>query len=79
MSAKKPNDGGPAFPVDFANHGAHFGMFLRDWFAGQALAGMCGHPRAMPRVGNKNLMEDARLMYRFADAMLIARAEGGDA
>lgn len=42
-----PNDGGPAFPrmshTDCYNyrHPANDGMSLRDWFAGQALAGMC--------------------------------------
>jgi hypothetical protein len=40
------NDGGPAFPVtNPAIHEAH-GMTLRDWFAGQALAGYNAHPTA---------------------------------
>lgn len=37
MSEK--NDGGPAFPRDERFLG-HNGMSLRDWFAGQALAGL---------------------------------------
>jgi len=36
------NDGGPAFPDDRWQAG----MSLRDWFAGQALAGYNAHPTA---------------------------------
>lgn len=53
------------------------GMTLRDWFAGQALAGMCGHPKALGNISDEDLLEDARLMYRLADAMIEARAKGG--
>lgn len=69
------NDGGAAFPVSvqpdfqYASHG----MTLRDWFAGQALAGMCGHPRALSQIGDQDLAEDANLLYRMADAMIAAR------
>ena len=40
-----PHDGGPAFPgfVDYRDKPS-VGMSLRDWFAGQALAGFCGNP-----------------------------------
>ena len=48
------NTGGPAFPA-----GAHFGMTLRDYFAGQALAG--------------SDTISAREAYDMADAMLAAR------
>ncbi|MCK5316271.1 MAG: hypothetical protein KAJ55_00075 [Anaerolineales bacterium] len=34
------NDGGPAFGHGDPTHGGDPGMSLRDWFAGQALAGM---------------------------------------
>lgn len=45
------------------------GMTLRDWFAGQALAGV---------LGNANIKESpdasiAKAVYRMADAMLEAR------
>lgn len=43
MSADKTNDGGPAFPVTFEHSEATSekpGMSLRDYFAGQALAGL---------------------------------------
>lgn len=38
------NDGGPAFPNNDAHGCAFPGMTLRDWFAGQALAGFMAHP-----------------------------------
>ena len=63
----------PAFPVTAGQQVYTHGMTLRDWFAGQALAGMCGHPMALARTGAKDLSEDARLAYRIADAMLAAR------
>jgi hypothetical protein len=76
MSAPTDN-GGPAFPVadtvypsGQVQHGFN-GMSLRDWFAGQALAGMLadqmreGHPK-----------DYAKNAYRFADAVLAARTEG---
>ena len=46
-------------------------MSLRDWFAGQALAGLVFILR--PDSGIKS---DAATAYRFADAMLAAREEG---
>lgn len=57
------DDGGPVFPgSDFT---------LRDWFAGQALAGKCGYS-AEQDVRIDVLTMDA---YRIADAMLAARKE----
>jgi hypothetical protein len=71
----KVKDGGPAFPCsnEQYTHGnsqsgdAWSGLSLRDWFAGQALAGLC-HPgwEADP-------VEAAPVAYRIADAMLAAR------
>lgn len=77
-------DGGPAAPT------LHFlppledggqprmaavpGMSLRDWFAGQALAGICGHMVGCnPRAGETAAQADARFAYARADAMLKAR------
>lgn len=66
------NDGGPAFPRDHRNAG-HNGMSLRDWFAGQALAGMCASaPGKFPQQTNSSVF--ALGAYEFADAMLSARA-----
>jgi hypothetical protein len=73
------NDGGPAYPQHgwtkdpevlerMRNQG---GMTLRDWFAGQALAGLLA--------SNENNMPFdvvAPLAYRHADAMLKARGGG---
>ena len=57
------NDGGPAFPVDRSH-----GMTLRDWFAGQALAGLVSY--VVEGATFENVAEDA---YKAADAMLAAR------
>jgi hypothetical protein len=81
-------DGGPAFPMPASEHsqGGHFeqyGMSLRDYFAGQALAGLtacsftyCG--------GEKITTENAtrvtsRRAYEYADAMLAAREKDNKA
>jgi len=40
MSTTPLNDGGPAFPVHCDTASSDGGMSLRDWFAGQALAGI---------------------------------------
>jgi hypothetical protein len=73
MKTESHDDGGPAFTFcipDFHGDKPHLqeGMSLRDWFAGQALAGMSGDPE---RTG---VFEDyAHDAYKFADAMLAAR------
>jgi len=72
-------DGGPAFPVEFSTAGWHsgnvnVGMSLRDWFAGQALAGMMGshalpdHPQYWDWLSGV-----AVTPYRIADKMLTER------
>ena len=49
------------------------GMSLRDYFAGQVLAGLVAYPG---REGEDNKPEHfARWSYAVADAMLIARGE----
>jgi hypothetical protein len=66
------NDGGPAFPStiqyfpDDKNANEEQGMTLRDWFAGQALAGML----IGEWLSDKGV---ATLAYEYADAMLAAR------
>ena len=77
------DDGGPAFPtrvfrdVSCSNkYGESIvkgvlidkgGMSLRDWFAGQALAGI------IARYSTDNAESDARVAYQYADAMLKLR------
>lgn len=69
------NDGGPAFPsgVTFGENGAFIyapqpGMTLREWFAGQALAGMMADPNVE---GSHAQIADC--CYAYADAMIVAR------
>jgi hypothetical protein len=73
MSAK--DNGGPAFPQnDLSSYGMgpaecnSGGMTLRDWFAGQVLAGLLVNSN--DAYTPKMAAEDA---YRYADAMLEAR------
>jgi hypothetical protein len=63
------NNGGPAFPVTLDHRGCvgAYGMFLRDYFAGQALAGL------MAVNGPISPNHDAKTCYEMADAMLEAR------
>lgn len=72
----------PAFPV-VASHTVYtHGMTLRDWFAGQALAGLCansgGPVQAVSTTGwgfiNCNMGDVAGVAYDLADAMLAARS-----
>lgn len=74
-------DGGPAFPLQpESTPEAHYlGMTLRDWFAGQALAGLLSGAtesecRQMSKLGDGDTQlgfSIAAIMY--ADAMLSAR------
>lgn len=60
----------PAFPVSpdvQTQHTDFHGMTLRDWFAGQALAGLLASEVADSA---PSFAEEA---FRFADAMLVAR------
>lgn len=75
------NDGGPAFQraVLFDQTVIEGqGMTLRDYFAGQALAGDLASQNALcgvfhNDVTNPILLERAEFFYRLADAMLQAR------
>jgi hypothetical protein len=73
------DDGGPAFPrSDYDNSDA--GMSLRDWFAGQALAGILGGGFAdtIPHDDLNGGRDAAAFAYQYADAM-IAERKGGAA
>jgi hypothetical protein len=60
------NDGGPAFPRHA--YDGHDGMSLRDWFAGQALAGLLREGIDIYGTG-----DTAVTAYKVADAMLRVR------
>ncbi|TIR34529.1 MAG: hypothetical protein E5X35_07375 [Mesorhizobium sp.] len=73
------NDGGPAFPgayLAYPKDGpcegvvvAEGGMSLRDWFAGQALAGdLAATPNCRP-----SIIGSAERAYAYADAMIAER------
>ena len=64
------NDGGPAFPFQ-DGYGRVSGMTLRDWFAGQALAGVTSSVNDEISVGQVEGI--AEIAYALADAMLRAR------
>lgn len=66
----------PAFPSPDFGHGVRTigGMTLRDYFAGQALAGLCSTLNFGSAPSDERL---AQWSYDLADAMLEARGEGG--
>jgi hypothetical protein len=80
----KVNDGGPAFPISDLeaaglqreNATGHPGMSLRDWFAGQALAGWLasyGDTHEHPATVSGGADRIADLSYQLADALLQSR------
>lgn len=75
----KTDDGGPAFPVHPESHNrsdAEYnvlsGMTLRDWFAGQALAGLLADTEV-----NSTFLNVAARCYTMADAMIESRSAHG--
>ena len=76
------DDGGPAFPsdtpIEFYESGETkrraSGMTLRDWFAGQALAGILANSDFI-RATKESGMSMSENAYAYADAMLKAREE----
>lgn len=73
----------PAFPSvclgDPGHPASEPGMTLRDWFAGQALAGVMSICVSdTPRDGEAMPQSFARKAYEIADAMLAARSTQGE-
>jgi hypothetical protein len=66
-------DGGPAFPAYQGKWELDDprGMSLRDWFAGQALAGYC----AVEKGWDQPPEEVARAAFATADAMIAERSK----
>ena len=89
--SEQTKDGGPAFPRppftpkdshdQFAQAGlaatGHPGMSLRDWFAGQALAGLLGNSESKTDSDVECSVPGAiaRYCYDAADAMLERRGK----
>jgi hypothetical protein len=68
-------DGGQAFPVAGTQYfPGKDGMSLRDWFAGQALAGWIAGERD-PHASAWDHSWWAREAYKCADAMIAARED----
>jgi len=67
----KINDGGPAFPRSASAFDA-YGMSLRDWFAGKALAAY-----GAPFNEDETRRDVASRCYEMADAMLAERSKSG--
>jgi len=70
------NDGGPAFPRGDPTHGGDHGMSLRDWFAGQALAGLLANPKLDEIAPVEEMPKSiAKCAYEASDAMLAELAK----
>lgn len=77
MASSEGRDGGPAFPTMRSEVGGVDGMSLRQWYAGQAIAGMASiananwyteyHPETQKQV--------AQNAVALADALLAALAK----
>lgn len=66
----EPKDGGPTYPVqDFLDKYGHSGLSIRDWFAGQALAGYLVDISSRPANREAMCFE----CYKIADEMLKVR------
>lgn len=69
---KESDDGGNAFPLQADGYSPEFGMSLRDYFAGQALAGLMSIHEYTEDCGESTI---ADLAYAQADAMLEVRRQ----
>jgi hypothetical protein len=67
----QPNDGGPAFPSD---RFGELGMSLRDWFAGQALAGIMANAKLV-MVLAESKQDPASCAFEMAEFMMEERSK----
>jgi hypothetical protein len=81
MRVMQRDNGGPAFPVLELDQRSgnvfaqHMGMSLRDWFAGQVVAGLMSYPGDEVSGNwhnNSSSQGVANRAYELADAMLAA-------
>lgn len=69
-------EGGRAFPSGSEARATHNqGMFLRDYFAGQALAGQIAYAGAEGCGGENGSADVAAWCYELADAMIRERVK----
>jgi hypothetical protein len=66
----------PAFPATRNGFAVHEGMSLRDWFAGQALAGITVGSYSGDVITPEIAASIASEAYLIADAMLLVRKGG---
>ena len=70
---EKTNDGGPAFPRTGAPYvQAYEGMSLRDWLAGQALAGIMANAKLVGVLAESK-QDPASCAYEMAEFMMAER------
>jgi hypothetical protein len=69
----RKDDGAPAFPVTAGQMVYGAGMTLRDWFAGQVMAGMLANQTMQIKGEEPAEIAIARTSYLVANAMLEAR------
>lgn len=74
----KTDDSPPAFPSAYGTTNGNDGLTMRDWFAGQALAGVwAGRESDFVKISAPTTTDVAAACYAIADAMIQARSRHG--
>jgi hypothetical protein len=72
------DNGGPAFPSAYGTTNGNDGLTMRDYFAGQALAGVwAGRESDFVKISAPTTDDVAVACYAIADAMIKARSGHG--